>query len=59
MKCSAIDKKKGSKLTEMIIIVVITAVHPAEREATATIAEKESHLSLKVVYILYQIVTLL
>ena len=42
----------------MIIIIVITAVHPAEREATATIAEKESHLSLKVVYILYQIVTL-
>ena len=42
----------------MILIVVVSAVHPAEGEATAAIAEKECHLSLRLVldYILYQIV---
>ena len=34
-----------------MIVIVVTAVHPTEGEPTT----KESHLSLKVVYILYEI----
>jgi hypothetical protein len=54
MKCSN-NGVIMKKLTEVIIIVVVSTMHPTEGEATTAIAEKECHLSLRLVldYIYY------